>query len=413
MNLWRLASTPFRILVRRTPRRARHGRGAAAPPRARSGRPRPARRLRRRGAGDRGAAPSAASTTIKEDCRESWGVRLVDTLGQDLRIGVRMLRRSPGFTLAVLVAMALGIGANTAIFSVVYGVVLKPLPYEGGDRVVVLHAPVEATSPTPASPPSSSQDYREQTRTLERIVEYHWMSFIFYGPREPERLRTGVVSAELLRRARHRAAARPTVRAARRHAAAPGGDRAEPRLLAARVRRRSGGRRQDLPLQRSPAHRRSACCRRVPLYPEENAVFMPVSHCPFHSTPEMTSRPHDADEGGLRATEARGDAGAGAGGARRHSRRGCRRRIPRPTRGPRVSRRWRRRSQTELMRDFRSTVVMLVATAGARAADRLRQRRQPAAGAAAPARARARRAHGDWRRTAASDVSAADRERWC
>lgn len=133
---------------------------------------------------------------VKEDVRDTWLSRLVETLGQDVRYGARNLRRNPGFALVVILTMALGIGANTAIFSVVNGVLLRPLPYAHGDRLVVLHQsrPLARIEDTYFSQ-KEIVDYRTQAQSLDAVVEFHSMWFILLGRPEPERVSTGVVSA--------------------------------------------------------------------------------------------------------------------------------------------------------------------------------------------------------------------------
>ena len=75
---------------------------------------------------------------VKEACRDSLGVRLTDDFRQDVRFAVRTLARAPGFTSAALLSLALGIGLNTAIFTLINSLLFTPLPYPEADRIVMV-----------------------------------------------------------------------------------------------------------------------------------------------------------------------------------------------------------------------------------------------------------------------------------
>jgi putative ABC transport system permease protein len=132
---------------------------------------------------------------VKDGVRDRWLSRFLEIAWQDVRYGVRSLGRNPGFALLVIVTMGLGIGANTAIFSVVNGVLLRPLPYKAPDRLVVLHqGPGDATANDMYFSVKDIADYR-QSRSFSDVVEFHNMFFNLLGGSEPQRVSTGVVSA--------------------------------------------------------------------------------------------------------------------------------------------------------------------------------------------------------------------------
>ena len=133
---------------------------------------------------------------IKEECRDVRGARLIEAMFQDIRYGLRILIKNPGFTVVAILTLALGIGANTAIFSVIYGVLMRPLPYRDGNNLVHIRqqAPLARIYNMGFSV-KEVLDYREQNQSLEGVVEHHSMSFILLGLEEPQRVQTGVVSA--------------------------------------------------------------------------------------------------------------------------------------------------------------------------------------------------------------------------
>jgi predicted permease len=126
----------------------------------------------------------------------------MNTLLQDIRYAVRWLARNPGFAAVAIATLALGIGANTAIFSVVRGILLRPLPYHDPGRLVQVWETAQRqgvlNEEIPFSPPVF-RDWREQNRTLEGMAAYTDWTFNMTGGEAPERLRAALVSANLFR----------------------------------------------------------------------------------------------------------------------------------------------------------------------------------------------------------------------
>jgi len=113
-----------------------------------------------------------------------------DALGQDLRYAARALRRNPGFTLIAVLTLALGIGANTAIFSVINGVLLRPLPYAAPDRLVRLFTAFRGSGEDRyALSQPEFMDYKGLSQVFENAAAFAGASITLTGDGEPERLR--------------------------------------------------------------------------------------------------------------------------------------------------------------------------------------------------------------------------------
>jgi putative ABC transport system permease protein len=109
----------------------------------------------------------------REICRDTWGVRIINELAQDVRYGLRQLRRNRGFAAVAVITLALGIGATTAIFSVVYGALLDPFPFTDSHRMAVLISH-DTREPGAARytwvSPAEFLDYREQNHVFDWVI---------------------------------------------------------------------------------------------------------------------------------------------------------------------------------------------------------------------------------------------------
>jgi putative ABC transport system permease protein len=138
---------------------------------------------------ERGSRESA-----KEEVRSAGWEHFVETFGKDLRYGLRVLRKSPGFTLAAVLTLALGIGASTAIFSVVDAVLLRPLPYPHPERIVQVMEQAPDGHPMSLADPNF-EDFRTQNDTVENLAEYAFGLASVAGGSEPVRENIGIVSS--------------------------------------------------------------------------------------------------------------------------------------------------------------------------------------------------------------------------
>ena len=241
--------------------------------------------------GDGFSARAAADLLWSGLCERAAGV-----VPRDFRAGARSLGASRGFTFAIVLTLALGIGATTAIFSVVDAVLLKPLPYANGDRLVHLTQPASANQGENAGfSPLEVQDLRAQSRALDAVVEYHGMQFTLLGGAEPERVATGVVSWNYF----DAFGVKPVI--GRSFEAADEEHGAEPVLLLSyaywmRAYRGDPGIVGRTFTMNDRVHRVIGVLPPIPQHPAENDVYMPTSACPFRSGPNW---PHHRNARGL------------------------------------------------------------------------------------------------------------------
>jgi putative ABC transport system permease protein len=132
---------------------------------------------------------------VKEDVRTAWGFQWIETLLQDLRYGLRQLKRNPGFTVVAVLTLGLGIGANTALFSVVNGVLLNPLPYPEPERLVSVDASKHNFTHGSISYPNFL-DWHRMNRSFSHFAVSRSTGFLFTGAGTPEELDAAAVTSD-------------------------------------------------------------------------------------------------------------------------------------------------------------------------------------------------------------------------
>jgi putative ABC transport system permease protein len=156
---------------------------------------------------DRGMSPEEARYAamrkfgnvmqVKEEARDVWSLLWLEQLLEDMRFGLRLLRKNPGFTLVAILTLALGIGANAAVFSVVYAVLLRPLPYKDPASLLVLHETTPKVGDVSVSFPNFI-DWRAASRTFRQMAAVQAVDFNLAGVTQPENISGDAVSPNFL-----------------------------------------------------------------------------------------------------------------------------------------------------------------------------------------------------------------------
>lgn len=221
---------------------------------------------------------------------EIWRMNSIEPLQKlllDLRYAARSLRHNPGYTVLAIVTLGLGIGANTAIFTVINGVLLRPLPYAQESRIVHVRLTEQRTGDEDLGlSVAEYTDIRSQVHDFSSFAEYHSMLFTLLGTRNPERVVTGVVSADFF----NVLGVRPLL--GRSFTPADEKRDAAPVLLLSYAywMKEFGGDRGIIGRtfeMNDRVHTVVGVLPPLPAYPDDNQVWMPVSSCPYRMDPMM------------------------------------------------------------------------------------------------------------------------------
>src|SRR6267142_4171807 len=133
---------------------------------------------------------------IREECRDMRRVSLIQDLLRDLQYGARILRKSPAFTVAAVLTLALSIGANTAIFSVVNAVLMRPLPFRNPDRLVMVWEDLSFMGfPQNTPAPANFVDWKTRNHVFEDMAAMHGDLMNLTGDGQPEEVEVKLVTA--------------------------------------------------------------------------------------------------------------------------------------------------------------------------------------------------------------------------
>jgi hypothetical protein len=226
-------------------------------------------------------------TSVREEIWRMNSITTLENLLRDLRYAWRTLLRNPGYALIAVLTLGLGIGANTAIFTVINGVLLRPLPYAKSERIVHLDQVAARVGPEPIGfSVQEIRDYREQNHVFSDLAEYHSMTFTLLGTKTAERVATGVVSANFF----DVLGVKPAL--GRLFTPTDESKGAPPVLVLSYAywMKEFGGDQSVLGRAfelNDRVHIVVGVLPPLPEYPDANDVFMPTTSCPYRSDPKM------------------------------------------------------------------------------------------------------------------------------